>query len=522
MSRHLVLCFRWCDRETEPTAYLAVAAEIALELEQIGGAPIGWSGEHQSFAFRLSELRALLTGTLRLMSRYSELGAAIVARPLFEQGERCWGPALLLAEGLAKSARRGEILLDPELDAVKHQQLATVGLVQVELGREYIEAALMIAGATSVGGFRSTLPPEMAVEAQPRSKPEPAQRPALVIVADEIATQAAEALRAEAPLAVLGAQELEGETSDAAASELVSAAEQTHKPDYVVVADPMASKSDANHYEERPTLADCPRPSVRPSDPGSEDAAETVRYTDASQLISTSVAAEPPLASSVTAAGDAPESLPDLDVQSIPSAPVPSAPPMRPPPKPGSSRPSAPEIPTVLPDIPQHVSRQVNSETIPTEIATQPVSVPPMPMRTSVPPPKPRSKGPAARRLSEPPAKPSSRPADGADGGRPSTPEFALNSEEKISPSTLLRLREAARLSERVQGADQSRTRLSLAMALASVGRTKDSYLESLTALARARALQDRDSELASARFLAELTRASGFSEAAQQWERLL
>ncbi len=68
---------------------------------------------------------------------------------------------------------------------------------------------------------------------------------------------------------------------------------------------------------------------------------------------------------------------------------------------------------------------------------------------------------------------------------------------------------------------DARRARASLAysVGLAAAGRNEDALLEALRALAHTRAHGDRSGELACARFLAQLSRASGSEEAARVWE---
>lgn len=164
MTERLVTCFRWFNRRTPAAEYLAVAAEVAQALMDIGGQPISWSADRYSFAFSRSMVREVLAVTLRLMARHSALGVAMAMRELVQDAGRSWGPGLSLSEGLATAVRRGEILFDPAIDVVSGQLIATVGEVEVEIGGLTMSAALMLAGAAPVAGVRSSLPPDVAAE----------------------------------------------------------------------------------------------------------------------------------------------------------------------------------------------------------------------------------------------------------------------------------------------------------------------------------------------------------------------
>lgn len=67
----------------------------------------------------------------------------------------------------------------------------------------------------------------------------------------------------------------------------------------------------------------------------------------------------------------------------------------------------------------------------------------------------------------------------------------------------------------------KTRSQLAYAIALASAGRSESALLEALMALGLARGMQDRAGEVACARFLAQLSKATGHAVAANVWERI-
>lgn len=67
----------------------------------------------------------------------------------------------------------------------------------------------------------------------------------------------------------------------------------------------------------------------------------------------------------------------------------------------------------------------------------------------------------------------------------------------------------------------KTRAQLAYAIALASAGRSESALLEALMALGLAREMQDRAGEVACARFLAQLSKATGHAVAASVWERI-
>ena len=80
-------------------------------------------------------------------------------------------------------------------------------------------------------------------------------------------------------------------------------------------------------------------------------------------------------------------------------------------------------------------------------------------------------------------------------------------------------LRQAAESEARP--AVKTRARLAFAIALATAGRPENALLEGLSALSLARAGEDRRGEVAVARFLSQLSGATGHPEAAGAWERV-
>ncbi len=82
----------------------------------------------------------------------------------------------------------------------------------------------------------------------------------------------------------------------------------------------------------------------------------------------------------------------------------------------------------------------------------------------------------------------------------------------------LRRLRSSKDGAKKLSPRDRSRAALALGVALASAGRATEALLEGLEALARAREAGDARGEQACARFLAQLSQASGHDEAADAW----
>lgn len=80
-------------------------------------------------------------------------------------------------------------------------------------------------------------------------------------------------------------------------------------------------------------------------------------------------------------------------------------------------------------------------------------------------------------------------------------------------------LRQAADAEQRPEF--KTRALLAYAIALASAGRSETALLEALTALGLARGMQDRAGETACARFLAQLSKATGHAVAASVWEKI-
>lgn len=80
-------------------------------------------------------------------------------------------------------------------------------------------------------------------------------------------------------------------------------------------------------------------------------------------------------------------------------------------------------------------------------------------------------------------------------------------------------LRQAAEAEQRP--GFKTRAQLAYAIALASAGRPESALLEGLMALGLARGMQDRAGEVACARFLAQLSKATGHAVASSVWERI-
>jgi hypothetical protein len=598
--------------------------------------------------------REVLAVTLRLMARHRSIGAAMAIRELVQDGGRSWGQGLMFAECMASAGRQGEILLDPAIDAVAGQVLATVGEVDVEIGGFTLSAALMHAGAVPVAGVRSSLPPDLNAEplswrtSSPRAR-ELSPAAELLTSPEPVTFAASDPRNADVSDGVDTAnvdnRELAEEAVELSSSAIDSAVPTPNAVDRALAHAELLAQTvgPISVDEDRPTLADSPRASSRqpaievisvsvvgqqsqhgspaesggPSNGvyagGAQDAAHTAEADihashepappERRTLPSSAAPAAQPNPELEMYAEAAPGTLPSSELLDVPSRVTPVGPPprlhhshapaapqpahglpssnppalgsslppedrssqMRPPPKP-STRSSVPDLPAyplpTQPALPTQTAAPTQtpvpaptpgtSQTVVAQIAPLAVISMPPP-RASAPPPKPAGKSRApGRRMSEPPPKPSRTPSD-VEAERTSAIEALLADDTSalrdrpLGPAAadreldrelehwikgeahgagdgdlgMLRLREAARTAQQRQAPNQARTRLALAAALERVGRSREAYLESLSALARAREIRDASVQRASARLIAQLTRKAGFEQAAVQWDEL-
>ncbi len=182
MSRRLVACFRWHSVDTPSERYLSAAERIWRRCAQIGGRSISWSSEAYAFEFEPEAFRTVLRTVLELLSEANTHAVGLSVRELeADAAARFWGPALVVSEALARRAAAGEILLDPEIDEVQSDRLATMGSMPLQVGDLRIKGALLLPGSCPLDGFRtpSDAPgsPELEPsEARPRSDELPTQR----------------------------------------------------------------------------------------------------------------------------------------------------------------------------------------------------------------------------------------------------------------------------------------------------------------------------------------------------------
>lgn len=152
----LVVCFRWHTIETEPRRYLAAAERVARRAAQVGGRGVSWGSDRYAFDFDPASFRLVLKTVLDLLSEANTHAVGIANRELFsDQTARYWGPGLVVAEAIAGVAAPGEILLDPEIEAVQLSLLVTLGSIPVRVGDERVSAALVLPGSCPPDGFKA-------------------------------------------------------------------------------------------------------------------------------------------------------------------------------------------------------------------------------------------------------------------------------------------------------------------------------------------------------------------------------
>ncbi len=122
--------------------YFEHALAIRTSAEVYGASLCAWSGETFSFDFGLDELDEALSFAIEhVHDKHSGLrfGVGIAQGKLRELMDRgsltglSWGTATVLAEQLARLARPGEVLLDPEMPGVRSGDLLMSGKRGVEL-----------------------------------------------------------------------------------------------------------------------------------------------------------------------------------------------------------------------------------------------------------------------------------------------------------------------------------------------------------------------------------------------------
>ncbi len=122
--------------------YFEHALAIRTSAEVYGASLCAWGGETLAFAFGPDELDEAISFAIEhAHERHSELrmGVGVAQgnlRDLTDRGSLTglsWGTAMILAEQLARLARPGEVLLDPELPGARSGELLITGKRGVEL-----------------------------------------------------------------------------------------------------------------------------------------------------------------------------------------------------------------------------------------------------------------------------------------------------------------------------------------------------------------------------------------------------
>ncbi len=586
MTDRLVVCFCWRDRDTPPELYMRHHAVVAESMTALGGESVSWGADRYAFAFEPDcDVVTLVTAVLAALRAEATHSAGLSCRGLFDGGERQWGPALMVAEHLALSARHRELLLDTDVDAVRAGIFATVGMLSAPIGELAVEAALMVATASERPVRRTSSPPEEPTDPETvrRWDGEVPQHVPRLLDDDEVANSGVPtpvALRASNP------------------------------PPGAAPATDFEESGDTE-VVERPTVSDFPRASyssiapeeVEPSvdalfDPDASEPTDTKDETQdagGAEAATTDLAAHSQLEGSEqsapeegAAANGAPADDDDAD-----TAVALQVPPYRPSPAPEEvtrrvvavsdedaeeRRPSRPSvtgsIPPAdeIPQLPKKVGRRLSKPPPKPRTSSPPaLSKPPPkprtsspPSRLSEPPPKPRpSVAARSTRLSEPPPKPElhtrkSRPVTQAvqpeqrptypggielqppqlaaldDAPEASTANEADSDSDLVArlegnaelavgemEAGLLRLHEAVALAAAEGPAQESRARLTLAAGLVKAGRSRQALLEAMQALAFARSAADAEGERACSRLLAQLARSADRDDIGQKWDEL-
>lgn len=155
MSDRLVVCLRYGAVECETQHFLGVARRVETALTAVGGERISWGADRYAFELDLADFPVVLRQLIATQLEHPEHGIGIGTGELVGGGSGpLWGRALVVASALATSAKPGEILLDPGLEEVRQNKLATLGRIPVRVGERYLGAALLLPGACPPTGYR--------------------------------------------------------------------------------------------------------------------------------------------------------------------------------------------------------------------------------------------------------------------------------------------------------------------------------------------------------------------------------
>jgi hypothetical protein len=526
MSERLVVSFRWQEKDSSAEAFFAAVAVVQSELQSLPSQWVGWGADGYSLVLA-GNVQTALAAVLRALGRAPSLSAGVALRALSQDAAgRSWGPALVIAEGLAAVARRAECLLDPALVEVLTPLPSGTGSLPVDLGRQALNAALLRAQDLPALGW------------------EPLRSDAFVDLDSSVVDSAVPTPRAADFESGTARTESAPSTAEDRPTLADSPQASSRPPAPAVPADFETADTGSGSSQPRRRRASWPAEEPIPEIPASVGEPLTLgrppvkphQNSDAS-LVYTSLAEMDAAASEI----------PALLVHSDPSATdaalgVPERLPLG-----GSGSDESGEMPGAA-----DLLRAPEGSAHSAEVLA--VSVP---RNASGPPPKPSVRPkPSGLHLSEPPPKPPRNASDPHSAGRTSgvlvhtgfesiadtlqgvseqSPQPSPESESdrdsltRIEASVvtadldlgLLRLRDALRLAQQMDSPNVGRARLAVAVGLQRSGNPREAYLEALLALAWAREVQDSRAERACARLLARLTRGAGFAEPAVVWDTL-
>ncbi|UQA60272.1 hypothetical protein [Polyangium aurulentum] len=135
MADRIVVSFHGAAEELHAPApsLLERALSIKKRAEARGASACAWSGETWSYDFAPEEIDKALALALEHTNAEASVGIGVAQGDLRVVSERSgepplsWGRPVVLAERLARLARAGEVLIDPDLAAVQAGEIVTAG-----------------------------------------------------------------------------------------------------------------------------------------------------------------------------------------------------------------------------------------------------------------------------------------------------------------------------------------------------------------------------------------------------------
>lgn len=152
MSDLIVVCFRANDLRINPREYLRSMRALSEQAAAMGGKLLSWGSAVMSFAFPNESLEDAveLAVSVALDSVPGQtFGIGISEGPLeriedaTSRSAISWGPALVRATALARSARTSEVLVDPVLGAVRRGEILTQGARLGVHGKERLRGLIL-------------------------------------------------------------------------------------------------------------------------------------------------------------------------------------------------------------------------------------------------------------------------------------------------------------------------------------------------------------------------------------------